>query len=334
MIRYDREILKLGSDELELFVYDWVDAKAKLGGYHEVERFSGPGDRGRDVVGFCAPNRHEGLWDNYQCKQYAGPVDLGTGLLELSKLLYYAYQGEFTPPRRYMFVAPRGVTRPLQLLINKPSELQKTLLDRWDKHCRTSIADGEDIPLNAALKAFIEAYDFSNVSSISVEKMLADACIKPVLVKHFGADPGPAPKGTAPTAVLAAEAPYIRQLVDAYGECDGCTYPGHEAVSNHPKHGVHLKLQRERFFDADAFQRFYRDNSTPESLEQLEEDIFHGVVEVHAGPHSSTLAQVSAVMIQAANVKPSGLLAPHARIPVKQGICHHFANAERLKWGK
>lgn len=334
MSGYRRDILKLTAEGLEHFVLDWVYAKAKLGGYHDVERFSGPGDRGRDVVGFCTPSRHEGSWDNYQCKQYSGPVDLGTALLELSKLLYYAYLGEFTPPRQYLLVAPLGVTRPLQRLINKPSELRQTLLDRWDKHCRSSIAEGEDIPLDNSLKAFIEGYDFSQVSSVSVDKMLADACITPVLVKHFGADPGPAPPGITPATVQDVEAPYIRQLVDAYGECDGCTYSGHEAVSTHPKHGPHLKRQRERFFDADAFQRFYRDNSTPESLEQLEDQIFHGVVEVHEGPHPSALAQIKAVMIQAANLQPSGLLGPHAGIPVKQGLCHHFANAERLKWGK
>jgi len=36
--------------DLEQFVRDWVALKKK--DYVEIERFTGPGDRGRDVVGY------------------------------------------------------------------------------------------------------------------------------------------------------------------------------------------------------------------------------------------------------------------------------------------
>ena len=46
----DRQILRDMTDtELEQFVRDWVDLKKN--DYVEIERFTGPGDKGRDVVG-------------------------------------------------------------------------------------------------------------------------------------------------------------------------------------------------------------------------------------------------------------------------------------------
>jgi hypothetical protein len=93
-------------------------------------------------------------------------------------------------------------------------------------------------------------------------------------------------------------------------------------------------MQRERFFDADAFSRFYRDNTMSEEIETLRHDMYHGVADVHRGDHADSLSRVNAVMVQAANVHPSGALAKYARVPVKQGICHHFANEGQLQWRK
>jgi hypothetical protein len=92
----DRQILAMTDTDLEQFVRDWVELKKK--DYVEIERFTGPGDQGRDVVGYLAKQRHEGPWHNYQCKQYGKPIPLGVGLSELGKVLYYASRGEFTPP--------------------------------------------------------------------------------------------------------------------------------------------------------------------------------------------------------------------------------------------
>ena len=47
--------------------------------------------------------RHEGAWDNYQCKQYRTTVPTEVGVREIGKVLYHAHCGHFTPPRRYIF---------------------------------------------------------------------------------------------------------------------------------------------------------------------------------------------------------------------------------------
>jgi hypothetical protein len=184
------------------------------------------------------------------------------------------------------------------------------------------------------LKAAIDGWDFSQVSVASVDVILADPAGKVLMAKRFKENPDPAPKGTVPLALEDRELPYIQQLLDAYGERDACVYNDHDSVKNHDEHGPHLDRQRERFFDADAFARFYRDNTMSEELDHLRSDMLHGVAEVHEAKHDDSLTRTNAVMTQAANVHPSGVLSRHARVPVKQGICHHFANEGKLKWRK
>jgi hypothetical protein len=187
--------------------------------------------------------------------------------------------------------------------------------------------------LTVDLKSFVEAWDFSRVTVLSVDAILDDPAATAVMVKWFGKDPGPAPKGYVPSDLEAREMPYVQQLLDAYGERDGCAYVEHGGVKG-TEHGQHLAMQRERFFDADAFTRFYRDNTMSEEIDTLRTDMLHGVVDVHRAPYKDSLARADAVMAQAANVHPSGVLSRHARVPVKQGICHHFANEGRLTWKK
>jgi len=329
-MRYDRQLLALDEAQLEQFVRDWVEQKTKE--YVHVERFSGAGDMGRDVVGFLTKVRHEGPWHNYQCKQYGRPLQTAAALLELGKVLYYGYCGEFSLPTAYFFVAPRGVNRNFERLIYNPSELKTALLDGWEEYCAKKIIKGRNILLTEDIRGCFEGFDFSTVRSLSVHTMLADSAIKPVLVKWFGIDPGPPPQGVVPADVQDWELPYIKQLVDAYGERDGCSYASHADVTGHPSHGSHLKNQRERFFEADAFKRFYRDNTVPEDLDAFEKDIYYGVIDTHDSEHASALSRLNAVMAQAAAVHPAGTLAKHARVPVKQGVCHHLANEDRLKW--
>jgi len=327
----DRLVLAMPDKELENFVREWAELKKT---YAEVQKFTGASDMGRDVVGYLTKQRHEGPWHNYQCKQYGRTVPLDVGVREVGKILYYAFNGEFTPPTAYYFVAPRGVVRSLRTLISKPSEFKQKLISSWNEYCAKGIADKTTIDLTPDLQAFIEAWDFSQVQAVSVDEILADPAGTAVMVKWFGADPGPAPAGTVPTDIQSHEMPYVRQLLDAYGERDNCVFGEHCDVRTHEEFGPHLDMQRERFFDADAFSRFYRDNTMSEEIDTLHNDMIHGVADVHRVTHADSLSHVDAVMAQAANVHPSGVLSRYARVPVKQGICHYFANEGRLVWQK
>jgi len=329
---YDRLILSLTDVELEQFVRDWASSKGSI--YFEVTRFAGTSDFGRDVVGFLSKEKHEGDWHNYQCKQYGKPLPTNTGICEIGKILYYAFMKQFSVPTKYLFVAPRGINRNLEKLIFNPTLFKKEIIDEWDKYCAKNIIDGDTIKLDKALKDFICDFDFSVISRVNLDDMLCDPSITPVLFKWFGAAPGEAPKGDVPTSIESTELNYINKLVKAYAEREGVIFSSHEDIASYPEHSNHLSRQRERYYDADAFKRFYRDNTDQSTIDSFSNDVYHGVVDICNANHQDALSRVDAVMAQAANVKPSGPLAEYARVPVKQGICHHFANEDLLKWQK
>jgi hypothetical protein len=322
-ISLDRHLLALTDAELEQFVREWATQKRE---YVEVQRFTGPGDMGRDVVGYLTKERHEGSWHNFQCKQYGRTLPTDRGISEVGKVLYHSHSGEFTPPTAF--------NRNLKRFIAKPSEFRAELLAGWNQYCAGTISEGKRIELTPDLRAFIEGWDFSVIHSISVDEILLDYASKSVLQSWFGIDPGPPPMGVVPPEIEAREMPYVQQLLDAYGEREDCIFCDHAAVKDHYVHGPHLHMQREQFFDADAFSRFYRDNTMSEEILLLRRDVLHGVAEIHRAKHADSLTRVDAVMTQAANVQPAGALARYARVPVKQGICHHFANEGGLRWRK
>jgi hypothetical protein len=329
--QYRRHVIALDDDELEEFVRQWAVKKQQ---YVEVQRFTGTGDLGRDVVGFMTKARHEGTWDNYQCKQYGRTLPTDKAMHELGKILYYSFRKEFTPPARYFFVAPRGINRNIRKLIFNPSLLKNELVTEWDKYCANSIIENSHIPMSTDLQAFIEAWDFSCVTPISVEDILDDPAAKQVLYQWFGADPGPYDLASVPQDVQDSELTYVRELLNAYGEREGTKFGTHEEAFAHKSHGQHLRMQRERFFDADAFTRFYRDNTSVDDTEHLRNEVRHGVFEIHAANHSDSLERVDAVMRHAGGLQPTGPLAKYARIQVRQGICHHFVNDGEWSWRK
>lgn len=326
---YRRSVLALDDGELEQFVRQWVQRKASS--YTESAMFSGAGDLGRDVVGYLSPNLHQGAWHNFQCKQYAKRLSTSTALFELGKIFYHADQGQFTLPTEYKFVAPRGVNRKFEKLVFNPSLLSAELIANWDQYCASSIVSGLTIALNGTLLKLVQDFQ-CKVSRIDIDDLLIDPDIKPVLHAWFGWDPGPAPKGIVPISVETLEIPYINELVAAYAERHGVPFANYaEACAIH-KYKEHLASQRERFYDAEAFQRFYRDNTNAETIREFSEDIYSGVKDVCYSNHADAFECVNAVMSQAAAVQAAGPLAPHARVQVKQGMCHHFANVGRLKW--
>ena len=289
---------------------------------------------GRDVVGFRSSARHEEDWDNYQCKQYRGKVGTPEGILAVGKIFYWAAQGYFTVPRAFYFVAPNGVNTNLLALINKPSLFRQTLIDDWGKYCSKKIIAKSEISMDDTLKAAIESFDFGRVRTIDVDEMLEDPAVIKLLVEKFGDDPGAYPKAVVPLEVQPEELAYLEALVDAYNEREPGAYGTHADILAHASHGSDLRTHRERYFEADGFQKFYRDNTPPEVIDNFRRDIHFGVRETLRGPAPDQLARVDAVMLQAATITPAGPLANHAHIPVKQGMCHHLVSDGVIGWKK
>jgi hypothetical protein len=99
------ERLKLfSSSDWEGVVNEWASS---LNEYGLVERTSGTGDMGCDVIATVDPNTPGGPWDNYQCKHYDHALAPSDIWIELAKLCYYKSIGAYSVPRRYVFAARR-----------------------------------------------------------------------------------------------------------------------------------------------------------------------------------------------------------------------------------
>jgi len=332
MVNYHRLILALTDEELESFTQDWISSKKKS--FYEITSFSGPSDMGRDVVAFISSQKHEGAWYNYQCKQYKNNLPTNTALLEIGKILYFAFLGNFTPPERYYFVAPRGINRNLETLIYKPNEFKERLISDWDIICSTSIIEGKVIKIDAQLKEFIRKYDFSKIGRLTMRQIFQDEDITPILFKRFSYDPGPAPEGIVPNEISNTELNYISELVDAYSEREKVDFKGATDLYKKDTYKEHLKLQRIRFYDADSFKRFYRDNTDRNEISGIEKEVFHGVIDKCNESYLDRLERINTVMAHAATLQPTGILAKHTPTTVKQGLCHHFVNDRKMTWKK
>jgi hypothetical protein len=320
----------LSDERLEAFVSDWLANRTR--DYHSHERWSGAGDMGRDVVGYVTARRHEGPWDNFQCKQLRTRLSESAAFVELGKIFMHAALGHYRLPRAYTFVAPRGVVRNVQAYLAHPNRFRAAFLDRWDELCSSNLVENAVVPMTQDIRAAIETLDFEQVYSLDAVRLVDDPYAKPVLVHWFGDDPGLAPSAVVPDAVQDEEAVYIGQLVALYGERSGQTFNGPAAALQHADWGNHLRDQRKRYFEAAEFDRYYRDSTPPDYLVTFKDELYHGVSDIYADTHKDGLDRVTKVLAQAATVLPSGVLGRHARVPVEQGACHHFANEGRLPW--
>ncbi|MCL0196150.1 hypothetical protein M2T54_29220, partial [Klebsiella pneumoniae] len=104
-------------DEWEGFVEEWA-YYCLTTKYEHVLRFSGAGDMGIDVAGFVGDERLLGVWDNFQCKHYGNAIRPSDVWVEFGKIIWYSYKGEYTVPRRYYFVSPRGAGTSLSRLFS------------------------------------------------------------------------------------------------------------------------------------------------------------------------------------------------------------------------
>ncbi|MDZ4790802.1 MAG: ABC-three component system protein [Hyphomicrobiales bacterium] len=156
--------------------------------------------------------------------------------------------------------------------------------------------------------------------------------IKPILVKWFGEDPGQYPSGTVPPELQKEKETYVDHLLAAYGERSLAKYTNCDTALADMTHGPHLRDQRTRYFEANWFMRYYRDNTPKGTVESFKEEIYHGVIDEHRRDYRDALARVDGVLSQAAKISVTGTLSRYAKNPVKQGTCHHLANEGDLSW--
>jgi hypothetical protein len=316
------------SVEWELFIWEWQKG---LQGYVEVKRLGGAGDQGRDVIGLCGPDACQGVWDNFQCKHYETPLSTPQACEDAGKIIFHAFRREFAPPRKCIFVAPRGPTTELRDMLLNPHKFRKEVLETWGVRVAGRVVAGEVHSLKGKLATYAHDYDYTSFGYATLEQILDDHRKTAYWTSRFGGLLPPAPLGVAPQAIAAKETVYVAKLLDVYAEASGQVISAVDHLSAHPNWSEDLQRQRVRFYDAEAFVAHYRDQTEPGTVEDFADQIFDAIEPSLCVPGSGR-ARLTAALTTAGQASPASVLAPQAKIRVKQGVCHQLANNDRVTW--
>lgn len=331
-----QRVLLFGEDEWEEFTEEW--ASSIESSYHCVKRFAGAGDKGLDVVGFIASNQFSDGWNNYQCKFYKQPLTPSDVWVEFGKIIYFTYCGEYTPPQKYYFVAPKQIGTKLGKLLASAPKLKKELKENWEKHCENGITSTARIKLEGDLLDHLESFDFTIFDSISLVRMIEQHASTPFHAVRFGGGLSIRPEPEIPPEdTVSLDHRYVRQLLSIYAQSigEGQRAPDLSLLDKDDGIRKNFRRQRERFYHAESLRNFSRDTVPPGVFEDLQNDIFDGVVDVCESQHECGIDRLNTTMSQAANVAiDSNPLASVARPRDKQGMCHQLVNDRRLNWSE
>lgn len=325
------ERLRIFSDrQWEEFVLEWADSLRIQ--YGRVERCGGAGDMGRDVVAFDQADAD--VWDNFQCKHYKDPLAPSSIWVELGKLVYYSSIGEYSYPRRYVFVAPQGAGTKLSNLLRKPQKLKSELVANWGAYCRSGITSTMPVELDAALSAYLDGLDFSIFDAIPPLRLIDQHAQTRWHAARFGGGLPSRPTVAPPPATVADhEANYVRALLDAYGDHLKVQMPSAEDLASHADLGEHFGDSRLEFYSAEALRAFSRDTLPPDAFEELQDEVHGGIRDELRGDHIDGYRCVMAVTKTARLLPiPGHPLAERLSVRDRAGICHQLANDKKVRW--
>jgi len=324
-----QRIRLFSAQDWEEFVYEWVDSLRQE--YSEVLHSGGAGDFGRDVVAFVMDSDE---WDNFQCKHYDHRLYPGDVWVEIGKLLYYVHSGAFTYPRRYHFVAPQGVGTTLSNLLRQPNLLRQKLFEAWDNHCKKQITSTTDVALEGSLRSLAETVDFSIFRAVQPLQLIKQHASTRWHIARFGGGlPQRPPVLLPPNDLQAGEINYVEQLLRAYTDREKANIETVDHLRNFALLFDHFCRSREDFYSAESLRSFSRDTLPPGEFERLQDEIFHGIVDVARAFHSDGYARVLQTTMAARTLQ----IIAHALVSRlytrdRSGICHQLANEDRLRW--
>ncbi|WP_141757702.1 ABC-three component system protein [Rothia sp. HMSC065D02] len=316
--------------EWEEFIREWVTSLK----YQQIKRMGGSNDHGVDVAGFKTDRGFEGPWDCYQGKHYNRPLEPSDAFSEILKVFRAVHDGYYTMPQRYAFLAPKGCGPSLNRLLSQPSKLRTKFID-WVNQKKGSASDLEDI--RDDILKLVRDTEFNCFQSVELEDMIKDHSKTSYHVARFG---GPLPTrkpydGNVPEDVETREARYIDQLIEVYRENNPDENLSPDTISSHNEHGSHFRRQRESFYSAEALRLYARDSVPEGTFEDLQNDIYSGVIEIAEEVHQTGRERLTAVLTAAGKLDlQAHKLISVSRIDDRKGICHQLANEDRLIWVK
>ncbi|UUO01684.1 restriction endonuclease [Mycolicibacterium novocastrense] len=324
------QILRVYSpEEWEEFVLEWANALKSQ--YVKVRRFSGPGDKGRDVVGFATDKGLQGDWDCFQCKHYDHALYPSDAYPEIAKIMIGVADGLFVMPRRYRFLAPKGAGPSLEQLFSDPTQLRSAFAAAVSDENQLKHLTKQE---RATILAAIDQTNFAIFDSEQMDEVIEVHRNSPYHLSRFGGQlENRPPVSDPPSDIDQAESGYIEKLVKIYRErlCDPAISLRDIIAATWYRN--HLSRQRQCFFSAEALRAFARDKVPPQTFDALQQEIYDGVVEVEQSDHPNGLERLTSVLNAACAVDLSeNALITVSRMNDRKGICHQLANDDRLDW--
>jgi hypothetical protein len=237
-------------------------------------------------------------------------------------------------PCRHAFVAPQGVGITVGRWLKDPARFKEEVRQKWTSHCAPKIGKNINAPLEGDLLAYFDSFDFSIFEDKTGVELIEEHAKTIFHAPRFGGGLPPRGKAPAPPAQPSpVESVYLRKLFDAYGEHVGDTVASATDLDSHPKLLGHYNRQRVLFYSAEELRNYARDRTPPQTFDSLQDDIYHGVIDICEASHPSAFLRLGATISTAATLDVSGnALATVTRVADKQGICHQLANDARLAW--
>jgi hypothetical protein len=332
----------MSDDDWEAFTEECLTDEKNRGIYHSIRRYSGAGDLGLDVVAFSTPEAFAKPWDSFQCKRYdhaLAPTDVYG---EIGKIIYHSFRR--TPPfnqtervpRQHVFVSPFGVGITLGRLLNDPERFRTLVREKWESHCVPKIGSGIVAPLEGDLLEYFEAFDFSIFKDRTPLELIERHSETAFHAARFGGGLPPRTQSeTPPVEPTSAESLYLRKLFDAYGDHMEQAVVDSSDLGSRPDLQEHYNRQRVLFYSAESLRNFARDRTPPRTFDALQDDIFHGVIDVCESAYADGLQRLRTTISRAAQIDVAGNgLVGVTKVADKQGICHQLANDDRLTWTK
>lgn len=319
--------------EWEKFIEEWLDIKKE--DYIEIEQIGGAGDKGRDVIAYINRDKPNFKWDCYQCKHYDKAITPTTIYVEIGKIVYYSFKGDYPVPENYYIVAPKGVGRKLGDLLNKPEELKQALKDNWEQYCKSDITSTDTIELENELLDYFESFDFSIFDRVQPKTIIQELKEKDTsnYIKRFGgALPSREEIKKHPEETQQYEIKYTSQLLKAYNtDREANDFQVEDNLID--PYLKHFKRARESFHNAEQLRNFSRDNLGEEPFEKFQKEIYERVVDITEETDDNRFKIVKNAEQQAMDLPiESNPLKTRCSVIDKKGICHQLVNDNKMSW--
>lgn len=321
----------ISADDWEKLTEEWIDLKKEV--YLKSERPAGAGDMGIDIVAYITdpksnPKNYE--WDCYQCKRYNHSLSPSDIWIELGKIIYYTFKGEYPIPKKYYLLATEGIGTKLNKKLQDISILKKELKDNWDNHCKKKITTTKEITLEGDLLNYFDLFDFSIFDSIAQKVIIEEYKTHEKYLVRFGGSLPPRPTINIPSEI--EDLRYIDQLVKSYNTNSTNEIVDVDDISSTSYKG-HFEDARKSFYKAEELRMLNRDSLPDGIFENLKENIYDGVSSKSREEFDDGYKKVLAIESEAGKIPiESNPLKDACQTIDKKGLCHHLVNDEKLTW--